>query len=80
MSVNPRAMTLTEEDLSETDRDVLDVLADGRVTPRYLADQLDISRQYASDRLKRYKEHGIVRKLAPGLYELVGDEDPRDGG
>lgn len=77
MSVKPQSVTLTDADLSDTDREVLNVLEEGRVTPQYLADQLDISRQYASGRLKRYREHGVVTKLASGLYEFNSDKDPR---
>lgn len=77
MSVKQKSVTLTDNDLSDTDREVLDVLEEGRVTPQYLADQLGISRQYASDRLKRYREHGVVTKLASGLYEFNSTEDPR---
>lgn len=67
---------LTPDDLNKTDSRVLGVLADGRVTPQYVAEELDVSRTYASERLKRLVEHGHVRKLASGLYELV--DDPRD--
>ena len=67
---------LSPDDLNRTDKEVIDVLADGRVTPRYVADQLDVSRTYASERLRRLVEHRHVEKVAPGLYELV--DDPRD--
>ena len=69
-------MTLTDDDLSETDRDVLAVLADGRVTPHFLGEQVGITREYASQKLNRFIEHDVVVKRAPGLYELV--EDPRE--
>ena len=78
MGVKQRAVPLTDDDLSETDRDVLGVLESGRVTPQFLADELGISRQYASGRLKRFREHGVVSRPAPGLYELNPEEDPRD--
>jgi DNA-binding Lrp family transcriptional regulator len=67
---------LAPDDLNDTDIAVLDVLRKGRVTPQYAADQMDVSRTYASERLKRLVEHGHVEKVAPGLYELV--EDPRN--
>ena len=69
-------MTLTSNDLNETDTAVLSILSEGRVTPQYVADQLDISRPYASEKLKRLVEHNHVTKLAPGLYEL--QNDPRN--
>lgn len=69
---------LDPEQLNETDEDILDEMHDGRVTPQYLADQLGMSRPYASDRLKRLTEHGHVERIAPGLYEIR--VDPREGG
>ena len=67
---------LTPADLNDTDDAVLDVLRSGRVTPQYAADEMGVSRTYASERLKRLVEHNHVEKVAPGLYELV--DDPRD--
>lgn len=69
------AVTLSADQLNDTDGKVLATLREGRVTPRYLADRLDVSRPYASERLKRLVEHGHVSRPAPGLYELV--DDPR---
>lgn len=66
-------MALSPEDLSDTDNRILEQLQEGRVTPQYLADQLDISRPYASDKLRRFVEHGHVERLASGLYELKND-------
>jgi DNA-binding MarR family transcriptional regulator len=68
-------VALQPEDLNETDKAILDELAQGRVTPQYVADQLDISRPYASEKLKRFVEHNHVERLASGLYEL--ESDPR---
>jgi len=67
---------LAEADLNDTDRRVLDVLRDGRVTPQFVATELSLSRTYASERLTRFVEHGHVEKVAPGLYELAAD--PRE--
>lgn len=64
---------LEPSDLNATDEAILDELSKGRVTPQYIADQLDISRPYASEKLKRFLEHGHVEKLAPGLYQLQND-------
>lgn len=69
---------LDEDDLNDTDRELLAVLTDGRVTPTFAAEEAGVSREYASERLKRFLEHGHVQKLAAGLYELV--DDPRDRG
>lgn len=76
MGVQPTGV-LTPDDLNSTDERVLDVLHEGRVTPQYVAEELDVSRTYASERLKRLVEHGHVSRPAGGLYELVND--PREG-
>ncbi|MDJ1433562.1 winged helix-turn-helix domain-containing protein [Halostagnicola sp. A-GB9-2] len=70
-------MTLEDDDLNGTDRAIVEELERGRVTPQFLAGELDISRPYASERLKRLLEHEHVERLAPGLYEL--SQDPREG-
>ena len=75
MAVNGRSV-LDADDLNETDDHILQLLGEGRVTPTFVAEQLDISREYASGRLTRLREHGHVEKIAPGLYELVND--PRE--
>ncbi len=67
---------LSNDDLNDTDRSILGLLREGRVTPPYVADELDKSREYASERLIRMLEHGHAERVAPGLYELV--DDPRD--
>lgn len=71
-------VALDSEDLNDTDREILDILGEGRVTPQYVADRVGITRPYASDKLKRLLEHDAIMKVAPGLYELV--DDPRADG
>jgi len=63
-------------DLNDTDRLILDELHDGRNVPANIADELDVSRQYVQQRLRRLREHGYVRNIGRGVYELV--EDPRE--
>lgn len=67
---------LDADDLGPADEELLDMLADGRVTAPYAADETGYSTQYVRDRLGRLVEHGVARKVYTGLYELV--EDPRD--
>lgn len=67
---------LSPDDLSETDHELLDELHRGRVTPTFAANQIGVTREYASDRLKRFLEHEMVEKVAPALYELR--VDPRE--
>jgi len=62
-------------DLNPTDQAVLDMLREGRCSPKYIADEKGYSRQNVTNRIGRLVEHGYVKKLAPGLYELV--DDPR---
>ena len=70
MSENQHTM-LSTDDLNATDRRIINELQEGRVTPAYLRNELEVSREYASERLKRFREHGIVVRLAAGLYELT---------
>ena len=66
---------MEEIKLNPTDNAILDMLREGRCSPTYIAEQKDYSRQNVTNRLGRLVEHGHVRKLAPGLYELA--DDPR---
>lgn len=76
-------VTLTEEDLNETDEAVLEILSEGRATPQLVREELkdsgkEVTRQYVSQILKRFNEHNHVENLHDtGVYELV--EDPREG-
>lgn len=73
---------LNEEDLREIDVFILDLLQEGRVTPKFanisIEEEIgDYSRGYVQQRLKRFEEHGHVENLKDcGLYELT--HDPRD--
>jgi DNA-binding IclR family transcriptional regulator len=61
--------------LNPTDRAMLELLSEGRCTPAYIAQETDYSRGNVQNRLLRLTEHGYVRQLGGGLYELI--EDPR---
>ncbi len=63
-------------DLNDTDRAVLDMLAEGRNVPANIGDELDVSRQYIHQRIKLLETADYVRNIGRGVYELV--EDPRD--
>jgi hypothetical protein len=69
---------LGEEDLAPSDRAILDLLGEGRVTAPFVADEADYSLQYCRDRLARLVEHGHARKVHSGLYELVDDPRAQD--
>ena len=62
--------------LNQADKDILHILEEGRNAPSNIADRLDITRQYVYQRLKRLEEHGHVKNIGSGVYELV--DDPRD--
>ena len=76
-----RAVTLDADDLNEMDGRILDYLADGRATPTLVRrllehDEIEVSRQYINQRMKRLEEHEHIRNLLDtGVYELV--DDPR---
>jgi predicted ArsR family transcriptional regulator len=69
-------IVLEKDQLTETDEALLSLLNDGRVTAPFAAEELDKSNEYVRARLRRFVEHGNVRKVHRGLYELM--EDPRD--
>ncbi|MFW6382428.1 MAG: hypothetical protein ACOCZD_00125 [Haloferacaceae archaeon] len=74
-------MTLSEGDLNDLDKKILDVLSDGRATPTLVKrllerDSTDVSRQYINRRMKRLSEHDHIENLLDtGVYEML--EDPR---
>lgn len=63
-------------DLNNTDRRVIELLTEGRNVPANIAEEIDVTRQYIQQRLKRLSEHGYVDNIGRGVYELV--EDPRE--
>lgn len=68
--------TILAMDLNETDKAILDMLADGRNVPANIADELDVSRQYIHQRMKLLETADNIQNIGRGVYELV--EDPRD--
>jgi len=74
---------LDSGDLNDMDRQLLEYLSEGRVTPAYARARLDedgvgeYSRGYVQQRLSRLEEHSHATNLyGTGLYELV--KDPRE--
>lgn len=78
ISSRPYIQMLDEDDLTDADEELLDMLGSGRITAPYTADKSGYTIQYLRDRLRRLVEHGYVVKVYDGLYEL--DTDPRDVG
>lgn len=65
-----------EYEPNEHDEEVLSVLKEGRANPRYIRNETGLAKQRVYDSLQRLESAGWVRKIARGLYELVGD--PRE--
>lgn len=63
-------------DRKEIDDKILDELHDGRNVPSNLADELDVTRQYVSQRLALLEAADHVHNVGRGVYELV--DDPRE--
>lgn len=74
-----QSMTLSDSDLNDVDRVILEILSEGRATPgltqKILADGgEEYSRQYINQRLRRLSEHSHVKNLrGSGVYELAND-------
>ncbi|AGB38780.1 hypothetical protein [Natronococcus occultus] len=79
-------MTLSNSDLRDVDRDLLEYLLEGRVTPVYARERMndegrrEVTSTYLGQRLQRLEEHDHVRNLyETGLYELIDDPREREG-
>ncbi|WP_458185811.1 hypothetical protein [Haladaptatus sp. NG-WS-4] len=48
----------------------MNLLADGRGTPAYLARELGVTQEWVKTRLRDLVRLGLVRKVHRGLYEL----------
>lgn len=66
------------DSLNPTDKKIVDMLAEGRCTPSYLAKETDTTRQNVQRRLEVLTAGDVVKKVDTGLYELI--HDPREGG
>lgn len=74
MEVAAAVDSMSDITLNDADEAILQELRKGRVTAAYLSDQIDWSREYITQRLRRFEELGIVRNLSnSGLYELKSD-------
>ena len=66
-----------EPRLNETDRAIIREIRDnGRATTTLVANVVDVSRPYVSDRITRMREHGFLTEVAPNLYDVT--ENGRD--
>lgn len=62
--------------LNETDEKILEILHEGRNVPANVAEELDFTRQYIQQRLRRLEEHGYIQNIGRGVYEII--TDPRN--
>ncbi|MFA9503247.1 hypothetical protein ACERIM_10745 [Natrinema sp. H-ect1] len=69
-------MALDRGELNGADKAIIGALREGRNIPSNLADELDYSREYVSSRLKRLREHEIVKNIGGGVYELIEENVP----
>ncbi|WP_232820531.1 hypothetical protein [Halorussus litoreus] len=80
-AIKPADM-LETDDLRDVDKEILEYMVEGRVTPVYCKKRLEesgqkYSRGYVQERLSRFVEHEHAENLLEtGLYELVND--PRE--
>lgn len=62
---------IDEDDFTDTEVGILDMLEQGRCTPAYIAEELDVSQEYVRGRLGDLHRLGLVEKVHRGLYELA---------
>ena len=62
---------MTDIHLNDTDRAIIAELREGRNIPSNIADEIDRTQQYTRERIARLEEHGLVRNVGRGVYELV---------
>jgi DNA-binding Lrp family transcriptional regulator len=75
-------------ELKPIDERILDELLEGRDegdpwgrnTPSNLADELDVSRQWVTQRLQMMESADYVRNIGGGVYEFVTDPREEDDG
>ena len=71
---------LTPDELTDADRQILDVLAEGARTKGYITDETGLHRNTVANRLNVLHAADVIKRIhkPTALYEL--QEDPRDGG
>lgn len=71
-----QAQMADKDNLDDLHWAIIDVMREGRATPRYLAGETGESRQLVSKRLRDLQMAGIVTQVDRGLYELNPEEVP----
>ncbi|WP_423743595.1 hypothetical protein V5735_11190 (plasmid) [Haladaptatus sp. SPP-AMP-3] len=62
-----------DDQFRPTERGILNLLAEGRAIPAYLAQELDVTQEWVKNRLHELTRLGLVRRRYRGLYELDVD-------
>ena len=58
--------------LNDVDRDILhEIEENGRASVTLLAEELDMSRTYIGDRVRRLREHEYLEKVATHIYDIT---------
>lgn len=66
---------IDEEEFTDTEIGILDMLDEGRCTPAYIADELGNSQEYIRGRIGDLKRLGLVEQVHRGLYELAEETE-----
>lgn len=66
---------IDEEDFTDVELAILDKLEEGRCTPSYLAEELDVTSEYVQNRLKDLRRLGLIEKVHRGLYETKAEAE-----
>ena len=69
-------LEVDSDEFTDTELGMLRMLSDGRCTPAYMADELDVRQEYVRGRLSDLRRLGHVKRVYRGLYEL---EEERKG-
>ena len=77
-SQRPLMQNQVPHELKEIDDGILTILAEGRNVPSNLADRLDKSRQWITQRLQQMESADYVRNVGRGVYELQAENVPAD--
>ena len=66
---------IDEDDFTDTELAILDMLERGRCTPAYIASEIGVTKEYVRGRLADLERLGLVEKVYRGLYELAEKQD-----
>lgn len=61
-------------DLTPTEEGIIEMLKEGRCTPSYLAEELDVTPEYVRGRLRDLYRLGAIEKVHRGLYEIPNED------